>query len=73
MFKHLLLIFIFILTACYQNNASKKSFYEAEGSNNERISKISSLIEKHHPLPTAILNAYFMQEKMGDGFIPNTF
>jgi hypothetical protein len=47
--------------------ASKQLAYEVQGTATERINTISALIAKSKPLPSELLDAQFLQEKLGDG------
>lgn len=69
-----LIIFVFIFTACSQSNMSKKSIDGLTGDITQRVAKISALIKKHKALPTTILDAYFVEEKIGGGILgPSDF
>ena len=41
--------------------------YEAMGNTQQRIKAISALMAKHRSLPTAIADAHFLEERIGDG------
>jgi hypothetical protein len=41
--------------------------YEATGNSQQRIKTISAIITKHRSLPTAIADAHFLEERIGDG------
>ncbi|MCC6458638.1 MAG: hypothetical protein IT328_27060 [Caldilineaceae bacterium] len=63
--------FIFIagllLSACNHVRAPAPSFYEVSGSQAERVNAVTEIISKSQPLPTPLMDAYFVEEKMGDG------
>ena len=54
------------MSACGQKNA-RISTHEADGSQAERVTKITKLLSKSGPLPGALLDANFVEEQAGDG------
>ncbi len=74
MFRFVIIFCLPILIACTENNAPKTSIWEVAGSKIERIERVSAIIAKHKALPTAILDAHFVEEQIGDGFLgPSDF
>jgi hypothetical protein len=73
----LLIITVLIaLTACIPSNESKvkTSTYEIKGTTAERVARVSAIIAKHKAVPTAILDANFFEEQLGDGVLgPSDF
>ena len=70
------IVFPIALAACGWDSPphSRISVYEITGSDTERIAKVSSIIAKHEILPTAILDARFVEEQIGDGVLgPSDF
>ncbi|WP_225886993.1 hypothetical protein [Nodosilinea nodulosa] len=48
--------------------------YEVTGSSAKRVAEVSAIITKHQAPPTAILDAYFLEEQIGDGILgPSDF
>jgi len=66
---------LFVFAACDdRSRAPKRSTYEVEGSSSERVSRVSAILEKHRSPPTAILDAHFVEERLGDGVLgPSDF
>ncbi|MFZ1386416.1 MAG: hypothetical protein WBP46_00140 [Thiolinea sp.] len=75
MLKLLLILCLLLLAGC--NGASQNDSepppsvtnHELAGSNTERIASISTLLAKHKPPPTTILDGYFLEEQVGDGVL----
>lgn len=63
LFPALLLCF---LTACSERHPAE-STYEATGTQAQRVAEVSRLLSKRSPLPTQLLDAYFIEERIGDG------
>ena len=74
MFRFVIVTCLLALTACSRNNAPKTSLYEVTGSSSERMAAVSAIITRHKTPPTAILDAQFLEEQYGDGFMgPSDF
>jgi hypothetical protein len=74
MYRFAIIVSLFALTACSNLNAIKNSVYEITGSSTERIRGVSAIITKYKALPTAILDAQFIEEQIGDGVLgPSDF
>jgi hypothetical protein len=54
------------LSACGEKNAQTSS-HGIQGSKEERTAKITKMLSKSAPLPGTLLDAYFVEEKTGDG------
>ncbi|EDX86421.1 hypothetical protein S7335_4125 [Synechococcus sp. PCC 7335] len=72
MFRLTIIACLVILAACgqvstAQSRAAKVSVYEIEGDRTERIASVSAIIGEHTAPPTAILDANFLQQQLGDG------
>lgn len=67
MFRLVIIICLFALTACSSSRAPKTSVYEVAGSRTERVAKVSAIIAKHKAPPTAILDAHFQEQQLGVG------
>jgi hypothetical protein len=50
-----------------EHNAPKTSVYEIAGDKIQRVAGVSRLIAKQKTPPTAILDAHFIEEQIGDG------
>ncbi|MBE9061067.1 hypothetical protein [cf. Phormidesmis sp. LEGE 11477] len=60
------------LTACGQNStirsrASQVSVYQIKGDRTERTASVSAILNENVAPPTAILDANFLQQQLGDG------
>jgi hypothetical protein len=74
MFRFAIIVCLFALTACRESSAPKSSVYEVTGSRTERVAGASAIITKDKAPPTAILDAHFIEEQIGDGFFgPSDF
>ncbi|MDZ4286754.1 MAG: hypothetical protein U0984_02285 [Prosthecobacter sp.] len=74
MIKFIAICSLLTITACHRGNAPQTSVNEITGSNSERVLAISAIIGKHKVLPTGLGNAYFVEEKIGDGILgPSDF
>jgi hypothetical protein len=70
LFSVLLLCF---LTACSPRHPAE-STYEASGTQAQRVAEVSKILSKRFPLPTPLIDAYFIEEKIGDGMMgPSDF
>jgi len=56
-----------VLTGCSQNNASKFTEHEISGTTAQRVARTTAILEKTHPLPSALIEAQFLEEQTGDG------
>ena len=54
------------MAAC-SPKAPAESSHEITGTQPERIAAVSQLISKHAPLPSALLDAHFLEQQLGDG------
>jgi hypothetical protein len=63
----LVMIACLFITACSPVRPPTRTFYEVTGSQAERVDTITALITKLQSPPTPLLNAYFVEEKIGDG------
>jgi hypothetical protein len=74
MFRFSLIVCLVALTACGESSTPKWSVYEVTGSRPERVARVSAIIAKDKAPPTAILDARFVEEQIGDGFLgPSDF
>ena len=55
-----------LMAACSRERAPQVSFYEATGTQAQRVSNISAMLTKFYTPPTPILDANFVEEKIGD-------
>lgn len=67
-----LLILIMVATAnitaaCGSKPPPDISYYEATGTPAKRIANITAMLTKYHAPPTALMDAQFVEEKIGDG------
>jgi hypothetical protein len=68
------IVCLFALTACAGSSAPKTSTHEVTGSLTERVAGVSAIIAKHQKPPIPILDAYFVEEQVGDGMLgPSDF
>lgn len=58
---------LFALAGCRTSSTPDSSVYEVTDSHTERVAVVSAIIAKHVAIPTAILDAYFVEEQIGDG------
>jgi hypothetical protein len=74
MLRFVIIACVFALTACSRSRAPKTSVYESTGTSVQRVSDVSAIIAKHKAPPTAILDAHFVEEQIGDGVLgPSDF
>jgi len=74
MLRFAIIVCLFVLTACSKSSAPKISVHEVTGSSAERVAGVSAIITKHKALPTAIIDAHFVEEQTGDGVLgPSDF
>lgn len=74
--RGIILIALLALPACKVNPASapKTSVAEVIGSSKKRVAEVSAILAKAKTPPTAILDAYFLEEQIGDGVLgPSDF
>ena len=73
--KTLALFLLFSVAACEPEPESPiSSVHEIAGTDAERAAAVSRLIGRHAPLPSALLDAHFLEEQLGDGFLgPSDF
>jgi hypothetical protein len=70
-----ILIFIvllgLLLPACSSSpgRPAQVTYEAVEGEQAQRVEIISSMLERLHPLPTALIDAHFVEEKRGDGML----
>ena len=64
--KTLALLLLLSLAACSPKRPAESS-HEIGGTQAERVAAASPLISKRAPLPSAILDAHFVEEQTGDG------
>jgi len=69
MFRVFIIVCLVALTACGKSGAPKWSIYEVTGSRPERVARVSAILAKDKTPPTAILDAHFIEEQIGDGFL----
>ena len=61
------------LTACSPKRPLELT-YEITGTRAERVSAVSRILATHKPLPGALLDAYFVEQQTGDGYLgPSDF
>ncbi len=76
MFRVSIALLLFTLTACGQNSRRppKTSVYEVTGNRIERVAGVMDILNKSKQPPTTILDARFIEEKIGDGVLgPSDF
>lgn len=74
MYRFVIIVCLFMLIACSGGNAPKTSVREVTGSRIERVAAVSAIITKYKAPPTAILDAHFVEEQIGDGVLgPSDF
>jgi hypothetical protein len=66
MFRFAIIICLFALTACSMSNAPEHSIHEVTGSSTERVAAVTAIITASKAPPTAILDAHFVEEQIGD-------
>lgn len=70
----LLLLAIIGCTPSDTPDTQNTSVYEISGSTQERVLKATALLSKHHPPPTPLVDAYWIEEQIGDGVLgPSDF
>ncbi|CAN1209771.1 hypothetical protein TUMEXPCC7403_06070 [Tumidithrix helvetica PCC 7403] len=55
------------LTACSPVSAPKTTVREITGNTTQRVADVSAILTKHKAPPSAILDAHFVEEQIGDG------
>jgi hypothetical protein len=60
------LIAYLFLVACTPSRPTKISYFEVVGTQARRVEVITAMLAKLHPLPTPIVDAQFVEEKIGD-------
>jgi hypothetical protein len=60
------ILLAFSLTAC-DSGGARVSTHEVGGSKAERVAEISKIISRTAPPPSPIIDAYFVEEQIGDG------
>jgi hypothetical protein len=74
MFRFVIIVCAFSLTTCSRSGTPKISIREVTGTATQRVADVSAIITKHQAPPTAILDAHFLEEQIGDGFLgPSDF
>jgi hypothetical protein len=64
--KTMAVLLLCLMAACTPNKPLESS-HEITGTQSERIVKVSQLINKLAPLPSPLLNAYHVEQQIGDG------
>src|SRR5215203_5672033 len=59
-------IMLLFMAACTPERPPQVTFYEATGTQEQRISNISAMLTKFYAPPTPIFDANFVEEKIGD-------
>lgn len=67
MYRPVIIVCLSVVAGCSQSSKSQNSVHEVGGSNTERVARVTAMIARHKELPTAILNAHFIEEQIGDG------
>jgi hypothetical protein len=69
-----------LLTSCNRPisnrnvTSTQPQVFEVTGNQDRRIARVSAILAKHIVLPTAILDAHFIEEQIGDGYLgPSDF
>ena len=71
--KSLAFLLLCSMAACSPKRPARSS-HEISGTQAERVAAVSPLISKHTPLPSPILDAYFVEQQTGDGYLgPSDF
>ncbi len=71
--KSLILFSVCSLAACSPKKPAESSS-EAAGTKAERIAQVSRIVTRNSPLPSALTDAQFVEEKTGDGSLgPSEF
>ncbi|MEE3718090.1 hypothetical protein V2H45_15225 [Tumidithrix elongata RA019] len=74
MLKYGIIVCAIALTACSPVSAPKTTTREITGTATQRVSDVSAILTKHKAPPSAILDAHFVEEQIGDGnFGPSDF
>jgi hypothetical protein len=63
----IMILFANVTVACGAKQAPDITYYEATGNPAKRIANITAMLTKFHTPPTALLDAQFVEEKIGDG------
>ena len=56
-----------VIVACGSKPPPDISYYEATGTQEKRIANITAMLTKYHTPPSALMDAQFVEEKIGDG------
>jgi hypothetical protein len=64
--KTIALLLLCLMAACTPNRPLESS-HEITGTQSERIAAMSQLVSKLTPLPSPLLDAYFVEQQIGDG------
>jgi hypothetical protein len=65
---------LLFFAACSPSSAPKSTVQEITGSRVERVASISAMLSKQKIPPTAIVDAHFVEEQVGDGVLgPSDF
>ena len=64
--KSLILFSVCSLAACSPKKPAESS-REVEGTQAERIAQVSKIVTRNSPLPSALMDARFVEEQTGDG------
>jgi hypothetical protein len=64
--KSITVLLLCFLAACSPDRPAE-STYETVGTQAERVAEVSKLISKSTRLPSPLLDAHFIQQKIGDG------
>lgn len=69
MLRGILAICGMALTACSRSSAPKSSVREVTGTAVERVAGVTAIFAKHKAPPTAMADAHFLEEQIGDGVL----
>jgi hypothetical protein len=67
MLRFVIIISVFALTACRSGGVPKTLVHELTGDHTQRVAGISAILTQYKAPPTAILDAHFVEEQIGDG------
>jgi hypothetical protein len=78
--RRLIIVGTILLTACNRPISSPSAtstqpkVFEVTGNQDLRIARVSAILAKHVVVPTTILDAHFIEEQIGDGYLgPSDF
>ena len=72
--RHFFFLILLVLVAACTAKRPAESVHEITGTRPERIARITAIITKRTAPPTALKNAYFVEEQVGDGYLgPSDF